>query len=308
MAIETKHRNIFRLTLIITTCALIALVAALFISIYIEKNSFEVSPPVAKFSQTDRNNTAGTDSITDVPIIVSSGIEADVNNDYDRNSFTPKDFLLLDSGMVTYTGSNEIHGIDVSSFQGDIDWQAVKEAGIDFAIIRLGLRGMSAGLIYIDDYFYSNIEGASAAGIDVGVYFFSQALTSDEAIEEANYVLDILDGRQLQYPVFFDWEPGTDPEDRTNAIYSSPEINEYAVAFCKVIEEAGYKSGIYFNSFQGYFQYDFALFERQTLWLAEYNKAYPRFYYDFDMWQYSCTGTVPGIEHPVDINIHIPEK
>ncbi len=308
MAIETKNKNRFRLTLIVVTCALILLVAALFISIYVEKNSFDIAPPLGKERQLDRNSTLGNDTIADVPVIVSSGMEVEINNDYTRNPFTPKDLLLLPDGMVTYTGNNELHGIDVSSFQGEIDWQAVKEAGIDFAIIRLGLRGMSAGLLYIDDYFHSNIEGAKAAGIDVGVYFFSQAITEEEAVEEANYVIEVLDGRVLQYPVFFDWEPGNDPEDRTNAIYSSPEINEYAVAFCNTIEDAGYDSGIYFNNFQGYFQYDFNLFENQMLWLAEYNKAYPRFYYDFDMWQYSCTGTVSGIEVPVDINIHIPIK
>lgn len=303
MALETQTKKAFRLTLVIVTVLLIALIVLLMITIHIEKNSFDATPPSPYDKLTDRNNTAGTDSITDVSTIISNGIETEVNNNYVRSPYTPKDFILLSDSTVVYTGGDELQGIDVSSFQGTIDWVAVKESGIDFAIIRLGLRGMSAGLLYIDDYFQSNLDGALAAGIDVGVYFFSQAITTDEAVEEANYVLDVLNDRPLQFPVFFDWEPGTDPEDRTNSIYSSPEINDFAVAFCNVIEDAGYKSGIYFNNFQGYFQYDFTLFKDNALWLAEYNKAYPRFYYDFHMWQYSCTGTVPGIEVPVDLNI-----
>lgn len=293
MTTTALHNNKIRLSLVIITCILILITVSLIISIFVI-----TIRPKAKSARSPEN------SVTDSGKIIFSGVELDVDDTLPINTFSLKDFVSHDSGRITYNGDGAIYGIDVSSFQGNINWTAVKASGIDFAIIRLGFRGSGEGGLFADKNFQDNITNAAAAGINVGVYFFSQAITIEEAEEEAEYVLEVLDGQKLQYPIFFDWEPGTDEDDRTNAIYSSPLINEFAVAFCNVINNAGYESGVYFNGHQGYLQYDFNHFDNEVLWLAEYGNPYPKFYYYFDMWQYSCTGTIDGIDTPVDLNIH----
>ena len=147
----------------------------------------------------------------------------------------------------------------------------------------------------------SPLRQAAAAGLGVGVYFFSQAVSVQEAREEADYAVQLLQGHTLQYPVFFDWEPSLSPDERTYGLENG-EIGDYARTFCQTVEAAGYKSGLYFNSIQGYLHYDLSAFEDVCLWLAEYDTV-PEFYYDFQLWQYSCSGSVQGIEGAVDMSL-----
>lgn len=192
-------------------------------------------------------------------------------------------------------------GIDLSVFQGDVDWDKVAADGIDFALLRLGYRGYEKGALQPDERFSSYISGAQAAGVDVGVYFFSQALTAEEGREEARYVLEQLSGHALELPVYFDWEPISADTSRTNG-YDYASLTDSAVAFCETIEAAGYEAGVYINRQQGYYHYDLSRLADYSLWVADYN-SYPDFYYRFDVWQYSTAGQVDGIDIQVDENL-----
>ena len=219
------------------------------------------------------------------------------------NSYDKAAFGLDGKGRVTYEvdGRRAKTGIDVSSHQKDIDWRAVAADGIDFAIIRLGRRGYTEGGLFPDGTFAQNLQGALDAGVEVGVYFFSQAVTPQEAEEEADFVLEALSGREQTFLVAYDWEniPGDDA--RTDGL-SGAEMTRCAAAFCKRIKAGGFRPAVYFNRTQGYLRYDLRELEEYELWLAEYGTA-PDFYYHFDLWQYSQSGKVDGIEGDVDLNL-----
>lgn len=221
-------------------------------------------------------------------------IEGLARNVYDGNFYQ-------DGAFVRYDGYTPSHvGIDVSAHQGRIDWTQVAQAGVEFAMIRAGYRGYTQGDLEQDAYFAQNLDGASAAGLDVGVYFFSQAITTDEAAEEAELVLSMLGGRTLAYPVIFDWED-IEADARTNGM-TSVLLTDIAETFCKTIEDAGYRAGIYFNQRFGYQEFDLLRLQERVFWLAEYNIP-PTFDYDFQIWQYTSEGTVSGIDTPVDLNL-----
>lgn len=216
-------------------------------------------------------------------------------NPHDAAHFAQK------NGFVVYTGTEQWNtGVDVSSHQGEIDWEKAAADGIQFAIIRLGYRGYTEGEISLDDYFLRNMEGAQEAGIDLGVYFFSQALNEAEAIEEAEFVLNWVEGYELDYPIYFDWED-IQAQARTDEM-DMLTLTGCADAFCRTIEEAGYRAGIYFNQRFGYEELNLLSLRKYQFWLAEYNPA-PTFSYDFEVWQYSCEGSVDGIDTVVDLNM-----
>lgn len=197
-----------------------------------------------------------------------------------------------------------VTGIDVSVYQGEIDWNLVKESGVEFAMIRLGFRGYETGAIQEDGNFRINLEGASAAGLDVGVYFFSQAVSVEEAEEEAQFVLDTLDGAELTMPVVYDWEY-ISAEART-ADVDRRTLTDCSLAFLEKIEDAGYQPMLYFNWIQQRDMLYLRELNSYDFWLALYSDrmTYP---YKIKMWQYTCTGTVPGIEGSCDINIFFPD-
>ncbi len=218
-------------------------------------------------------------------------------NDYVLENF------YWDNGFLRYKDREHMIGIDVSTHQEDIDWQAVADSGIEFAILRAGYRGATAGNLYVDDCFSYNLQGAKAAGLKVGIYFFSQALNKEEAVEEAEYVCELLDGESLQLPIFFDWEylDGRVPDP-----WLMP-MTECAVAFCEAIREEGYEPGVYFNQDYGYNYLDLRELEDYTLWLAEYGSI-PEFPYMYHCVQYTDNGSVSGIDGPVDLNLLFIEE
>ena len=191
-------------------------------------------------------------------------------------------------------------GVDVSSHQQEIDWELVAANGVEFAMIRVGYRGYTEGEIQPDDYFVQNIEGARAAGLDVGVYFFSQALDEQEAIDEANYVLEQIKDYPLSYPVIFDWED-IEADARTDGM-DSVQLTKNAIAFCDTIKQAGYRAGVYFNQRFGYEEFDLESLQDYVFWLAEYNDT-PSFSFHFQIWQYCNDGRVDGIKTDVDLNL-----
>ena len=202
-------------------------------------------------------------------------------------------------------------GIDVSAYQNrasvdGIDWEAVREDGVEFAMVRIGLRGTSTGSIVADQYYAENIEGAMSAGIETGVYFFAQAITVEEAIEEAEFVLELLEEYEIDGPVAYDWEM----QDSSYRVYgTTPEMaTACAIAFCQRIEEAGYEAMIYAGQYVSYIKYDQGAIEPYLSWYPEYKgenseKLYPAFYYQMDYWQYSSSCTVDGIGGRVDANL-----
>ncbi|MCL2751114.1 MAG: glycoside hydrolase [Coriobacteriia bacterium] len=197
-------------------------------------------------------------------------------------------------------------GIDVSEHQKVIDWQAVAADGVDFAIIRLGHRGLTEGQIYLDLYYEENIRGAKEAGILVGIYFFSQAINEAEAREEAEFVLKILDGMHLDYPIAYDHEVVSGFDARANKL-TGAEVSRCARAFFEVIQAAGYETLLYGNK-GDLNRLEILLLESHDLWLAEYDAAHPTLKRDIVMWQYTSHGAVKGITTHVDLNIHFLPK
>ena len=221
----------------------------------------------------------------------------------DRNRYDPQAFTQEENGWITYekNGRKALTGIDVSVYQGAIDWEAVAQSGVEFAIIRLGYRGYSQGAIQLDRNFEQNMRGALEAGLDVGVYFFSQATTVLEAEEEADFVLENLRGYPITFPVVFDWEFVTADQARTHEM-EGEALTDCALAFCELVATAGYTPMVYFNQDIGYFYYQLDELDQYPFWLAEYDSK-PDFFYDFEIWQYTHTGTVPGIQGSVDLNL-----
>ena len=224
-------------------------------------------------------------------------------NPYDKNKF------VSESGKMRYDDGKYTSrlGVDVSEHQGDINWQEVKNSGIDFAFIRIGYRGYGqSGVIKADARFDDNIAKAKAAGIDVGVYFFSQAINEDEAREEARFVLEHLQGRGLDLPVVYDPENILDDVARTDNV-TPEQFTKNTIAFNEVIKAAGYKPMTYSNMLWEAFQLDMTRLQEYPVWYADYEPK-PQTPYDFTFWQYSEKSTVPGISGIADMNIQILKK
>ena len=215
----------------------------------------------------------------------------------------PTNFNVAD--QIPFYAGGELtmrRGIDVSDHQQQIDWQAVADYGIDFAVIRCGWRSYSderAGLNE-DSRFRENIEGALAAGLDVGVYFFSQALNIVEAAEEAVFTLHLIEDYNITLPVFYDWEPMPYEDSRT-ANVDGQTVTACCLEFCKLVQAMGYQPGMYSYLKLAYYTYQLNELQGVTLWMGDPGTK-PIFYFDHGFWQYSYTGTVPGIGVDVDLD------
>lgn len=189
-------------------------------------------------------------------------------------------------------------GIDVSKWQGKIDWETVANAGIDFAIIRCGYRGSSTGVIVEDPYFKDNIKGATENGIKVGVYFFTQAITEAEAVEEASTAISLVSGYKLNFPIYIDTEGSGGRADSL----SKADRTAIVKAFCETVRNSGYKPGIYASKYWYYDNLDVSQLSTYNIWVAQYNTEC-NYSGRYDMWQYTSSGSVPGIKGNVDMNI-----
>ncbi|MEG1847623.1 MAG: glycoside hydrolase family 25 protein [Lachnospiraceae bacterium] len=193
-------------------------------------------------------------------------------------------------------------GIDVSKWNKEIEWDKVKKAGVQFAIIRCGYRGSKTGALVEDPYFAKNIEGATEAGIKVGVYFFTQATTAVEAVEEASIAVSLCGKYKLDYPIFIDTE-GAGGNGRADQLDNAMRT-EVCQAFCETVQNAGYTGGVYAskNWYRNHLQAD--ALTPHAIWLAEYKEA-PTYTGDFHMWQYTSSGSVAGIQGRVDLNLSL---
>lgn len=222
-------------------------------------------------------------------------------HDYIDDSFVHNGHLLTYEGDDNYTSRL---GVDVSEHQGYVDWQTLKDSGFSFAFIRLGYRGYGQeGRICLDKEFHRNIQNAQAAGFDVGVYFFAQAVNEEEAREEADFVLQNLQGYTLQLPVVYDPESILDDEARTDNV-SGEQFTKNTEVFCSAVAEAGYDPMIYANMLWEAFELDLEKLSEYPLWYADYEPA-PQTPYHFRFWQYTNVGQVPGITGNADLNIEM---
>ena len=215
-----------------------------------------------------------------------------------------EDMFSSSSGSIRYIGSDYdvLRGVDVSEHQLDIDWKQVAASGVDYAYIRVGWRGYTEGGLFEDAYFERNIQGALDAGLHVGVYMFSQAVTVQEAIEEADFVLERIGKYNATLPVVFDWEKIEAAEARSHGLTMDLRT-DCARAFCETVKSAGYVPCVYFNRNLGYYGYDLTRLTDYEFWFSLPESGFPNFYYACDMWQYSFTETVPGIAEPTDMNL-----
>jgi len=210
------------------------------------------------------------------------------------------DFGYVD-GVFTCITRDCMMGIDVSKYQGAVDWVQVKEAGFDFVMIRVGYRGYGqAGGMKPDEWANRHYRGAKEAGLLVGAYFFSQAVSVEEAREEALYALELTKDWELDLPIVYDWEF---IENGRAAEVDADTLTACAIAFCQEISDVGRRTMIYVSPWFGNLHLD--QLAEYPQWLARYTDQldYP---YRFEMWQYTCTGTVPGVNGDVDINIFFP--
>ena len=280
---RTARRN--KTALILVTVILAALVAALVIGLLSKKEPED--PHKGQVYIYD-----GFDWIWMTPL---EGVPA---NELTEESFSSND------GRIEYTGTDYdvLRGVDVSEHQLDIDWKQVAASGVDYAYIRVGWRGYTEGGLFEDVYFERNIQGALDAGLHVGVYMFSQAVTVQEAIEEADFVLERIGKYNVTLPVVFDWEKIEAAEARSHGLTMELRT-DCARAFCETVKSAGYVPCVYFNRNLGYYGYDLTRLTDYEFWFSLPESGFPNFYYACDMWQYSFTETVPGLAEPTDMNL-----
>ena len=211
------------------------------------------------------------------------------------NSSTFKNYIEAD-------GSVKKVGIDVSEHQGVINWERVAGA-VDFAFIRLGYRGYAGGNIAMDAYYSSNMQGATANGVPIGVYFYSQAVTYDEGVEEANYVLSQLGDYSLAYPIVLDREDPMQEDARTNNL-SVEEHTQAALGFLETIAASGRPVMMYTYRMYYSLYMDLERIYQYPIWFAQYADE-PDWPYEFSIWQYTESGEVPGISGYVDLNLEM---
>lgn len=221
----------------------------------------------------------------------------------ERNPYDRYDFQYDRHNYLLLQNVKSFPGVDVSAYQGEIDWKKVKASGIDFAMIRLGYRGYESGKLVEDKYAKDNLKGAKEAGLRVGAYFFSQALSIKETDQEIAYMLEILGDIQLDMPIVLDWEiPASDARTAKMDARTLTDIQRH---YCGQMRDKGYSPMVYFNWHQSENLYYLSELEDYPFWLALYQDrmTYP---WRVEMWQWTDKGRVPGIAGNVDLNVYMP--
>lgn len=231
-------------------------------------------------------------------------------NDLAELALHDYDWTKLDNSSPYYHYEDDKYrslvGIDISSHQEDVDFKKVKDSGVDFVYLRLGYRGYVNGKISIDKYFETNYKNAKEAGLQVGVYFFSQAIDEKEAMEEAFFTLENIVNKKIDLPIVYDLEE-IDYDDSRIKDISGEQRSNNAMSFIQKVTENGYEGMIYTNLYWSTEFFDLHQILNYDIWFAQYNDL-PDFIYPFKIWQYSDSGIVDGINYPVDLNIMFIEK
>lgn len=240
-------------------------------------------------------------AIEDISLLIKTEADIDAEAEDSAVADAREDADRTEIKKLQNTSGSSRVGIDVSKWNGVIDWDRVRGAGVEFAIVRAGYRGSVTGSLVEDPYFVANMRGAAASGVPVGVYFFTQAVNEVEAVEEASAVIRLVREYNLDYPIFIDTEgaggngraDGLDPETRTLV----------CEAFCRTIENAGYRAGVYASrNWYNNNLYTNRL-DNYFIWLAEY-RSVPIYQGYYQMWQYTSKGEIDGISGNVDMNIY----
>ena len=226
-----------------------------------------------------------------------------INPYLEQNTYDYTKMQMRADKMAYYEDGRSISylGADLSKYNGDVDFHALKESGIEFVMLRLGARGYGSGQILLDEKFEEYMNKASEAGLDIGVYFFSQAITAEEAVEESNFIIQTLTERNITYPVAFDMEYVQNDKARVE-ILSKEEKTAVARAFLENIKAAGYKPMIYGTKEWLIKEINLTKLTDYDIWLSQ-QKDIPDYPYKFQMWQYTTEGDIPGVEGDVDLNI-----
>lgn len=238
--------------------------------------------------------------IDDISLLIKTEDEIDAEKEDTQAGDARADADGTELTDIQASEGSRSFGIDVSKWNKEIDWEALRAAGVEFAIIRCGYRGSVTGALVEDPYFDRNIEGAKKAGIQVGLYFFTQAVSVVEAVEEASMVLCLNGGQALDYPVFIDTE-GAGGNGRADHLDTASR-SAVCEAFCETIENAGYRAGIYASRNWLYHNLDMSGLDDYVVWLAEYREQ-PEYDGKYQMWQYTSEGSIDGIEGRVDFNL-----
>lgn len=249
----------------------------------------------------DVYETVQYDPLEDIKFSIVQEKDINVEEEDTRQNEVYKDDT--ENTKIAKKGDGVEVGIDVSAWQKDIDWEKVKAAGVEFAILRCGYRGSKTGALVEDSYFYKNLTGAKEAGVQVGVYFFTQAITETEAVEEASMVLALIGDTELEYPIFIDTENTNGRADDIDKGTRTAVCD----AFCKTIEKAGRKAGIYASRSWFNNKLNDDKLSDHYRWVAEYasTTAYKKRY---EMWQYTSSGSIDGIKGRVDLDISYLDK
>lgn len=282
--------------------AVTELITGMGTSVDVETASEEIKQVVTEVAE-----ETAEEELLDFVDVYGEHYEVAIHGDWKKH---PYDYSHLNKDGDFYTYEDENYtsraGIDVSKYQGHVDWQAVKDAGASFVFLRMGYRSYGSGELHLDPMFLENIEGAQAAGLDVGVYFFSQAINEAEAIEEADFVLSNLKGYTLTMPIVYDPETIRDDVARTDEV-TGEQFTKNALAFCKEVEEDGRSSMVYCNMLWEAYELDLQQLEGLDIWYADYEPL-PQTPYDYTIWQYSQTAHCPGVEGAVDKNLWLIKK
>ena len=239
-------------------------------------------------------------AIDDISLLIKTEDEVDADAEDSAVAGALADADKTEIQKLQATSGNAKVGIDVSKWNGIIDWDKVKNAGVQFAIVRAGYRGSVTGSLVEDPQFVANMKGAAAAGIPVGVYFFTQATDEKEAVEEASAVLELIRDFQLTYPVFIDTE-GAGGNGRADGLGAETRTL-VCEAFCRTVENAGYTAGVYASRNWYNNNLQTARLENYHIWLAE-DRSVTLYQGYYKTWQYTSKGKVDGIEGRVDMNI-----
>lgn len=294
---KTKEKGTWTLVGVVWALVLVLLVVIVLLVVWQVRSLYAASqvtePPTETTEATVPEPTQPEETVETIP--------GPPELDLPENPYGEEDFEYK-GRYLTCTAGESVLGIDVSVWQGDINWLLAKAGGVEFAMIRLARRGGDEGILEEDSYVHTNYEGAKDAGVQVGGYFFSQAITPEEAVEEAEFVLELIKDWKFEMPIVFDWEQA----GGSRTVHMDPRtLTDCAKAFCRTIEDAGYDAMVYFNVKQAYYEIYLEELTEYGFWLAMYDSPMD-FPYQVDMWQYTSSGSVPGINGNVDLNLYFP--
>lgn len=337
---STKQKKVLlRTTVILSAVVVIGLILGLFVffkfriyTVFSERGSRLYTPSEIRQIKAESENDGQKDFLASIKERLESGTGINpllreyysdqfiytidgryyfspINFELKQNKLDNSNFVKNSDGEIQYVENGVVTshmGIDISRYQGNIDFSKVKQSGVEFAMIRCGYRGYGGGSITDDTSFDTYARDALTNDIKIGAYFFSQAITVEEAVEEANYVIDKLKPYNVDYPVVIDIEEVTAGTSRQESL-SNTQLTDVVIAFCEQIKSAGYTPMIYSNSryFAGKFEME--RLEDYEKWFAFYADV-PYMPYEFSMWQYTNKGTIDGISGDVDINISFKSR